>query len=228
LELYMPTLFYGIIMDKWLLASPFGFLAKYPQHLATSSEHSDLAKKELEEADATEGTLIKMEERVRNLGKLLTKAELANFTDELWSSAGERMADVWWQWSHLPEPKVNGTATKTFASLWATGTVAHWPGLQKYATVETYDKKALGMVKAEYTTRNANISSRAKLPPVTKKDMNPAMAEMMEVLINTSINQLDWTLEWPDVVQAVRDINVGLFVSDVQFGTEKEADKEFD
>jgi hypothetical protein len=228
LELYMPTLFYGIIMDKWLLASPFGFLAKYPQHLATSSKHSDLAKKELEEADATEGTLIKMEERVRNLGKLLTKAELANFTDELWSSAGERMADVWWQWSHLPEPKVNGTATKTFASLWATGTVAHWPGLQKYATVETYDKKALGMVKAEYTTKNANISSRAKLPPVTKKDMNPAMAEMMEVLINTSINQLDWTLEWPDVVQAVRDINVGLFVSDVQFGTEKEADKEFD
>jgi hypothetical protein len=228
LELYMPTLFYGIIMDKWLLASPFGFLAKYPQHLATSSRHSDLAKKELEEADSTEGTLIKMEERVRNLGKLLSKAELANFTDELWSSAGERMADVWWQWSHLPEPKVNGTATKTFASLWATGTVAHWPGLQKYATVETYDKKALGMVKAEYTTKNANISSRAKLPPVTKKDMNPAMAEMMEVLINTSINQLDWTLEWPDVVQAVRDINVGLFVSDVQFGTEKEADKEFD
>jgi len=226
LEKYMPTLFYGIIMDKWLLASPFGFLAKYPQH--SSSKQSDLAKKELEEADAAPGTLIKMEERVRNLGKLLTEAELANFTDELWSSAGERMADVWWQWSHLPEPKVNGTATKTFASLWATGTVGSWPGLEKYAAVETYDKKGLGMVKPEYTEENKKVASRANLPPVTKADMNPAMAEMLEALIETSINHLDWTLEWPDVVQAVRDINVGLFVSDVQFGTEKAADKEFD
>jgi hypothetical protein len=222
LELYMPTLFYGIIMDKWLLGSDFGFLAKYPQHL-----DSDLTEKELGEAEATPGVLTKMEEQVRNLGKLPTESELANFTEELWSSAGERMADVWWQWSHLPEPKVNGTATKTFASLWATGTVGSWPGLEQYATVETYDKKGLGMVTPEYTKKNADVASRAELPPVTKEDMNPAMAEMLEELIQTSLDHLEWTLAWPDVVQAVRDINVGLFVSDVQFGMEKEAEKEW-
>jgi len=222
LELYMPTLFYGIIMDKWIWSSNFDFLAKYYQHLPDS----DLARKKLHEAGSKLGPLTQMEEQVRTLGKMPTAAQLDAFKEELWSAAGERMADVWWQWSHLPEPQVAGKKTKTFASLWATGTVGSWPGLERYKTVNTFSKLGLGMVAASYTATNRHVRSRAELPTVTRDDMNPAMAKKLDDLIQTVVSQLEWTLLWPGVVQAVRDVNMGNIFSDVTNGLQKAAVQE--
>lgn len=222
LELYMPTLFYGIILDKWILPSKFSFLAKYPQHMPDS----DLAKEELKAADTKLGPLAKMEERIRNLGKIPEQDEMDQFKEELWNGAGERMADIYWQWKNLPEPEIDGTPTKTFASLWATGSVGTWPGLEKYKDVETFNKLALGMVTPEFGEKNDKAKSRAEVPSVTRDDMNLAMATALDDLVQTVMNQMEWTLQWPAVVQAIREVNIGDFISDVQNGLREAAEEE--
>merc|ERR1712129_71636 len=59
--------------------------------------------------------------------------------------------------------------------------------------------------------------SRANLPALDRSGFSPALAEKVDQLIEAAIKHIEWTLIWPDVVQAIRDEMVGSVPSDLAY-----------
>ncbi|CAE8602267.1 unnamed protein product [Polarella glacialis] len=217
LEVYMPTLLYGIIMDRWINSHPDSYLLKYNPSDLPKVELFTQALAELMPADGrAQGPFTRAMQEVRNKALMLDVTATMKLKAELWSGACARLQDVYWQWGHLPEPEVEGQPTPTFASLWATGRVCSQPGLESYCSNPGYSKLGQGLVSPSWHAEaRATASSRATLPALTRSDLNPALATKVDELVESAVTYLQWFLEWPRVVQAIRDERIGRLPSDV-------------
>jgi len=217
LELYMPTLTYGIVMDKWVNARRDSYLLKYPTAELPAALQERYGKLMPSYGGAAQGVLSRAIQGVRATGKPPAGDDLDALRRDLWADMCDRLEDVYWQWSRLPEPEVGGKATPSFASLWATGRTCNHPGLEAYCSNEGFSKLGRGLVRPEWDAEAKKAKKRSELPGLAKADLQPAMAQRLEDLVNTAVRHLEWVLTWPDVVQAVRDENVGLLPSDVSW-----------
>jgi hypothetical protein len=219
LEVYMPTLTYGIILDKWINSAPKSYLLKYDSKDLDADLEDDLET--LMEAKSPEGPFTMAYHKVRSSGKQLSPTEKAKLTDDLWNDALYRLQDTYYQWHHLPEPQVDGVGTPTFAALWVTGRVCKHPGLERYCNGEC-EALGAGLVLPAWDAKAAGARTRKALPPLLKSDLQPAMAAKIDALIGSALAHLDWLLSWPSVVQAVRSDTLGSLPSDPSWGESTE------
>jgi len=216
LEVYMPTLTYGIILDKWINSAPTSYLLKYD----SKDLDADLedALETLKAANSEpQGPFTLAYQKVRHSGKALSQTEKAKLTDDLWNDALYRLQDTYYQWNHLPVPPVDGVRTPTFAALWVTGRVCKHPGLERYCTSEC-EALGAGLVLPAWDAKASGARTRAALPPLLKSDLQPAIAAKIDTLIGSAFAHLEWLLRWPSVVQAVRSDTLGSLPSDPSWG----------
>jgi len=217
LEIYMPTLLYGILMDVWVNNHTDAYLLKYhPEDLP-----SDLADKlaSLKPDDGiAQGTATRAMQQVRRQGVMIQGQELKDFKADMWSDALQRIRDTYYQWVNMPEPEIGGTATPSFAALWIAGRVCKHPGLERYCECPTCSKLGQGMISPEWDKKARKAAEEQKLadlPKLTEEDLLPGMKEKVEELIQTVATQLEWILTWPHVIQAVRGEEAGHLASDL-------------
>lgn len=216
LEIYMPTLMYGILMDAWVNNHTSSYLLKYAP---TDIPKTDAIEKVYGElvAPKAQGPWSRAFEKVRETGNYLSDVDVQQVKKDLWSASCERAKDTYWQWSKLPQPSVDGKQVATFATLWGTGRICKNEHLKSYCTNAGYNKLGRGLVTPEWDDQAKQAKSRKDLPTLDRSSINPVLAEKIDQLIEASLSHLRWTLTWPDVVQAIRDEMVGLVPSDVSW-----------
>jgi len=221
LEVDIPTLLYGIVMDAWVNNQPDGYLLKYgPADLAGNPKVQDAYASVIGGDGGTataKGTFSSAVKEARTTGNLAAE-RIVQFCEDLWADALTRMQDVYWQWINLPAPKLHGKHQPTFATLWAAGRVCEHAHLTNYCENEDFEQLGRGMVIPSWDVEAREAESRAKLPFLEKKDLNPAFAAKIDELIRAATRHLEWVLLWPEVVQAIRSASAGLAPSDVTWG----------
>ena len=244
LEIYLPTLLYGIIVDGWLLCTaqaagkPDSCLQTYADKFIPSDldgcpdllERIRAMRSERERAHTGSehhGVLSKAIVEVMHRGRPLEKDKLGSLKRDLVEVALRRCQEVYWQWRNLhakTEDAQDSVAVhaRCFASLWATGEVQVHPQLQDYCGESAESKRKLtlgsGLVRAEYHARSKDAKSYADLPHLRMGDLNPLVAAKIDnELLEDALSYLDWILVWPTVVQAVRSVNDGRLPSDISF-----------
>jgi len=218
LEIYMPTLMYGVLMDVWMNREQDYYLLKYnPEDLPSNLLTRRAAMTPSDTPNPAMGTFTQGIHTVRLNGKMLEGQALHKFKASLWADALERIKDTYYQWTQLPEPAIEGTATPTFASLWISGRVCAHPGLERYCECETCSKLARGVVSQDWDGKAKDAKSRADLPEIAKSDIQKAMRDNIDQLVQTVCTQLEWILQWPDVVQAIRAENQGSLATDLSW-----------
>lgn len=237
LEIYLPTLLYGIIMDGWLLCDTAGtteanYTDKYlPSDLAGSADILTRIRALRDERDSAHGgsdhhgVLSRSILEIMHRGRPLDKDKVEMLRRSLRSVALHRCQEVYWQWRNLPTAEVDGQECHCFASLWATGEVKVHPQLAEYCSggdgAPTCTRGlglGSGLVRAEYHLRSKNVERYGDLPPLEMGDLNPRIAHAIEnELLEDALSYLDWILVWPTVVQAVRSVNDGRLPSDISF-----------
>lgn len=218
LEIYMPTLMYGVLMDVWMNREQDYYLLKYnPEDLPSNLLTRRAAMTPSATPHEAMGTFTQAMHTVRLAGKMLEGQALGKFKASLWADALERIKDTYYQWTQMPEPEIEGKATPTFASLWISGRVCAHPGLERYCESESCSKLARGVVSQDWDGKAKDAKSHADLPEITKSDIQEAMRENIDQLVQTACTQLEWILQWPDVVQALRAENQGSLATDLSW-----------
>merc|ERR1712008_325654 len=161
------------------------------------------------------GPFTRAMQRVRFLGRMIDDDDSKQLSDDLWSAALIRMRDAYWLWSRLPQPQVDGKSTPSFVTLWVTGRVCKYAPTQKFCDKSWEEvakpckgkfctAAAQGMVTEAWDTKAREAKTHKELPQLTKDDLNPAFKGKVESLIETAKKHLEWTADWPEVVQAIR------------------------
>lgn len=216
LEIYMPTLTYGIFMDAWVNNHTSSYLLKYapmdiPKSDALTREYAELM------ASTALGPWSQALQKVRKYGRELTDAEEQALKDDLWRVSCERAKDVYWQWSKLPQPTLDGEQISTFATLWGAGRTCQHPNLKGYCSNGAFNKLGQGMITPEWDDRARESPTRAQLPPLDRDGFNNVFVKKVDQLIEAAVRHTRWTLTWPDVVQAIRDEKLGSVPSDIAY-----------
>lgn len=216
LEIYMPTLMYGIIVDAWVNNHTHGFLLKFdPQDLPDSPELEKVYAEQM--VPEAQGPWSRAIQEVRHTGNMITDEEIKEFSKDLWIAAMERAKDTYWQWSKLPQVEIDGKNTSTFATLWGTGRICEVKNLANYCDNEDFQKLGSGLVTPEWDKKAKDAKSRTELPALTRDDINPALAKKIDMLVDGAIVHMRWILTWPDVVQAIRNERMNLVASDAMY-----------
>lgn len=216
LEIYMPTLMYGILMDAWVNNHTSSYLLKYKPTDIPNTQETTKAFAELMVPEA-QGPWSRAFETVRKTGRMLSDDDTNALKGDLWTAALERAKDTYWQWTNLPQPAVDGKTVSTFATLWGAGRVCDNENMKNYCSIEGFNKLGQGLVTPKWDQKAKGSASRGALPAMGRDDINPAFAEKIDTLVEVAVRHLRWLLVWPDVVQAIRDENVGEVPSDVQW-----------
>jgi len=239
LEVYMPTLLYGCIMDAWINNSEDAYLLKcLPEDLPTDFLRSKARALGLRLRETPLGPLSLNIRKILTTGRMHDKEELDALQEQLWGTALERTRDIYWQWSQLPQlpalaagggpaaaRAAREEATPTFASLWATSSVSSHKWLAPYCEVpwasngggqEAVRKLRIGagLVHPKWH-QAAQGKSRADLPILRATDLNPYVYQGVKTLVKNALTHLEWVLVWPSVVQAVRSVRIGRCPSDI-------------
>lgn len=184
LEIYMPTLVFGTIMDSWLCSDedPLGYLAKFDS-----------------ERIAQDGIFVAAIKEVVALGRLPADARLEDIRARLEERALSRIREVYHQFRHLQSDRGH-----SFASLWATGAIQSHDVLGQFCQSETGPEKegcrmltvGKGLVKPEWH-KHAGVSSHVKLhelPTLGFENLNSYFAQELEKLIDDIMSYLQWIL----------------------------------
>jgi hypothetical protein len=188
-QIYLPTLLWGTIMDRWITQSPI-LKCRY-------SELDEAGKTSWKEAEQLQheaplpgamlgalsaGTFDRDEER--KLGR------------ELERTAVERINEVRRAWAGLRTEK-----QRTFASYWAQGDVR-----------EAFGEKWFGR---EDDLWQGIAASHPSQEVHALGDLNKGVEDKVNALIRDTLDYVHWTLEWPRFVQIVRSIRKGEFGGDL-------------
>jgi hypothetical protein len=190
---YLPTLLRGTIMDAWITHYP---LIKYrPEDLSDEDQDawSRIPRGRLSAAVLPSALQRALEEC--NLGPTDV------LENKLYAVALERINEVRVQWKRLTETKY-----ETFASIWAKGKARlRFPDLDlHYAGIPNP-----GLVRV-----NQDICRVDCLDGLLIQDL--------QRLVKDAIEYINWTLNWPAIVQVVRSIEQGTLRTDLNFDPERE------
>merc|ERR1712113_1368801 len=126
------------------------YLLKFAPSDLPKAHRSESSVYEQLMAPKAQGPWSRAFEEVRERGKKLTEDEEKDLKDILWSVSCERAKDTYWQWTHLPQPKVDGKHVSTFATLWIAGRVCDNENMKGYCDIDGYNKLGKGLFTSEW------------------------------------------------------------------------------
>jgi hypothetical protein len=177
---YLPSLLRGIIMDRWIYSDPSR--KPFPHPIAAGPFATALR------AALTRG--------------LFDQRDELYLRQKLETLAIERINEVRKEWQQLRD-KGKGTVGLTFASIWVDSkvreqieNVAAHPQWADAAHPEWAGRSWIGWGLVRDETKPSK--------PVRKENLAPALADDLASLIDDTVTYIDWALQWPQFVQAVR------------------------
>lgn len=195
LDDYLPTLLRGTIMDAWITHEP---LLKFRPEDLSEEAHAAWHKipREKQSAAVLPSALQKALEEC-NFGP----NEKRDLRQKLFEAALRRINEVRRQWRELTEDGL-----ETFASIWAKGEAkSYFPDLNlKYSGI----------------ANPAVVKVGVDIPAVTDLD-GPLQSEVFS-LVADATEYINWTLNWPAIVQVVRSIEQRTLRTDLNFDPERE------
>jgi hypothetical protein len=201
LENYLPTLLWGTVMDAWITKHP---LLKYrPSEL---SEQDKNRWEGLRERGLSEGVLPHALQVALEKSEF-TRDDQKNLQKDLNETALKRINNVRKQWSEL-----RTESKETFASAWASGKASVYfkSEMKKYARTSGVNltDKWKGLARGDHPEGD----------PLTKEEqLNPSLRTDFSALKDDAIEYINWTLNWPKIVQVVRSVEQGTVRTDLSW-----------
>ena len=188
---YLPTLLWGTVVDAWITANP---LAKYrPEYLAKAQQAEWDA---IRRHGRSDGVLARALGIFLEKGSFITTERL-QLRETLIRVGLERIAKVRKQWIHL-----TGSGKETFASIWARGTVASFfPHLPSRCRGIAHEGIGLDDELRETIQLNEY-----------------GLHDDFLTLVNDALEYIEWTLNWPRIIQVVRSVEQGTVKTDMSWG----------
>jgi hypothetical protein len=191
---YLPTLLWGMIMDAWITPNP---ILKYRRKDLSDEDRIEISR--LSRKEQSEAVLASALQKALVEGGL-GFAEKNSLKNSLINVAIKRINEVRRQWIDLTE---NGT--ETFASIWA----------------KTKVKSFFPRLKLRYTGIADN--GLEAYEDITHEDhIDRHLYSDLLYLVEDAIDYIEWTLQWPKIVQVVRSIEQGTLRTDLKFDPERE------
>lgn len=212
---YLPTLLWGSVVDRWI--TPFALLKYRSEQL---SEGDQVKRNKVRRPDALKG-----EHKSSSLPEALAKAlECGEITrleknalkTDLETLAIERINEIRRTWRGLKTPNQH-----TFASLWATGNLE--TALEKDYGIDTSKLKSKSH---RWHGIAPGIDANADLQNVN--DLNPALITELMKLIDDAVDYIEWTLNWPTIIQLVRSVEQGTMKVDIRWKPEEDRNAAYD
>jgi hypothetical protein len=198
LGVYLPSLLRGIIMDRWICSNPDEKLRALPSRepgALVSALREALARGRLDEK--------KREQLRQRLSQL----------------ALERIEEVWKAWRDLGWSRSEPDEQRdTFASIWVDGRVREYSE-RIGATI----KDGAGIQPPEdwigwglLRTPEAGLRGGADAETITYDKLTEPMRRDLDTLIEDAVTYVDWALQWPQFVQAIRVLEPKAVVLDLR------------
>ena len=180
---YLPTVLWGAVMDAWITPDP---LLKYrPEDLPKEmrADWRNLPRSGRSGAILTRG----LQDALAAQGIL--SGQKTNLVTALEAAALKRITEVRQEWQ-----KLHRDGLETFASIWAKGTVDY------YKEFVNLPSKCLGITRKGHPL-DAPITNIGQL--------NPELIGELRTLTEDAVEYIEWTLNWPKIVQVVRSVEPG-------------------
>lgn len=198
---YLPTLLWGTVLDAWINSDP---IVKYRRRDLTQAKQNiwDNLKRE----DRSGGVLASALQSALEKGAF-TKLDRNNLRDSLIEVGLKRITEVRRQWGKLSAVtgKSDSRAVKeTFASIWAKGTVKdYFPSLpEKYHGIAHIGEEPLPLETV--LTEIAYLNQYQ-------------LHNDFSILVDDALEYIEWTLNWPKIVQVVRSVKQGKVKTDLSW-----------
>jgi hypothetical protein len=189
---YLPTLLWGTVVDAWI--TPFPLLKYRPDDLL---ELDKTKWYDIKRTGRSEAVLASALQTALEKGSFIT-AERLTLREQLIKIAMDRITKVRRQWADL-----RGNGKETFASVWAKGEVhSYFPDLKE---------KCLGI---------AAIGIPLGRDLGKQTDLNPYLHDDFLTLVDDALEYIEWTLNWPKIVQVVRSVEQGTVRTDMSWNPE--------
>ena len=188
-DVYLPTVLRGTILDGWI--TPNSLLKYRPEELAENDRETlrDLL------SNSYSGGLLPSALQHALAACKFTRDARFNLKRRLEASGLNRMTQVCQQWAALSE---NGI--ETFASVWAKGLAR--------SRCKDLELRYPGLV------RNRRVSLK---PELTADDLSQPIRDDLRQLIEDACDYIEWTRDWPTIVQVVRSIEQGTLRTDLNY-----------
>ncbi|MGH9967757.1 MAG: hypothetical protein ACREBG_07955 [Pyrinomonadaceae bacterium] len=185
---YLPTLLWGTIMDAWITGTP---LLKFRPEDLSDQERDTFSILQEKQCESVLGSALQNALRQGGFEPPARKTLVKNLMKE----ALIRINDVRKQWMELTEDGID-----TFASVWAKGTVHSYFSRLKL--------KYPGIADAEL-----KLTEEISDPDHLNRNVHLGLLELIE----DATDYIQWTLDWPKIVQVVRSIEQGTVKTDLNF-----------
>ena len=189
---YLPTLLWGTVVDAWITSNP---LLKYRPEDLTAQERT--AWHQIKRTGRSEAVLAAALQTALEKGSFITAERLA-LRNQLIKVAMQRITEVRKQWANL-----TGEGMETFASIWAKGTVGSY--------FQNLPGKCLGIAVADRPLEQ-DLSESVHL--------NYHLHDDLLTLVEDALEYIEWTLNWPKIVQVVRSVEQGTVRTDMSWKPE--------
>lgn len=188
---YLPTVLLGTIMDRWITEDS---ILKYRVRKLEPDDQDRYrtARDSLDTAVLPSAML-----EALSVGHFGNYAK-ARLRERLEEAAVERIEEVRQRWYPLKTAEA-----QSFASLWAEGRVADV--LPECFSGHVGDEIWKGIAPGRPMDR----------PLRTLSDLSGPLVHRVDGLCEDAVTYIDWTLQWPRLVQIVRSIRQGTFIGDL-------------
>jgi hypothetical protein len=187
---YLPTVLWGTVVDAWVMAHP---LLKYRPEYLSSPEQT--AWHAIPRHGRSEGVLAAALQTALEKGSFIT-AERLQLRETLMRVGLERITEVRRQWTNL-----TGSGAETFASVWAKGTVASFfPQLSP----KCHGIAHQGIPLNDGLTETIHLNEYG-------------LHDDFLTLVDDALEYIEWTLNWPRIVQVVRSVEQGTVKTDMSW-----------
>jgi len=186
---YLPTVLWGTVMDAWITADP---LIKYrPEYLSTAEQNR---WRKIRRYGRAEGVLAAGLQTALEKGSFTIADRLA-LRETLIKVGLNRITEVRRQWAKLTRP-----GKGTFASIWAKGSVAtFFPQLPE---------RCRGIARKRLPL-NSELTGMV--------DLNHHLHDDFLTLVDDALEYIEWTLNWPRIMQVVRSVEQGTVKTDMSW-----------
>ncbi len=186
---YLPTVLWGTVVDAWITANP---LLKYrPEYLP---EEERQAWHNIKRKGQSEAVLAAALQAALEKGSFIT-GERISLRERLIEVGLKRISDVRIQWANL-----TNDGKETFASIWSRGSVFEY--------FQNLPRRCSGIA-------DPGISLDSALTELVH--LNHHLHEDFVTLVEDALEYIEWTLNWPRIMQVVRSVEQGTVRTDISW-----------